>query len=209
LPDVTNDEISLGRSELLDKILYKASGRKIVFLGGAINGKKNISCWSNVIETMNPAQWFFILVGYQDRSTFTNEDLWGIERVHSRENVFIYDHYVQDERELNLIISNSNIIFGVYRNFQGSSNMLAKSASFSVPIVVSSEFEMGNRVREYGIGYCVEENDHLEIATVIERSSSVLIPRSSFNRYSDAYSRSGFAEALDDFVTEAISMGNR
>jgi hypothetical protein len=78
-----------------------------------------------------------------------------------------------------------------------------------VPIVVSSEFEMGNRVREYGIGYCVEEDDHLEIATVIERSSSVLIPRSSFNRYSDAYSRSGFAEALDAFVSEAISIGDR
>ena len=86
--------------------------------------------------------------------------------------------------------------------------MLAKSASFSVPIIVSNEFEMGNRVREYGIGYCVEENNHLEISTVIERSSSILIPRASFNRYSDAYSRSAFAEALDDFVTEVMSVGD-
>jgi hypothetical protein len=206
LPDATNDDIYLGKCELLEEILLKASGRKIVFLGGAIGGNKNISCWSNIVENLNSSEWFFVLVGKQDWSTFTDEDVRGIERARLRENVFVHDHYVKDERILNLIISKSSLVFAVYRNFHGSSNMLAKSASFSVPIVVSKEFEMGRRVEKFGIGYCVEEDNHLQIASIIEQSSSLPIPQSFFDNYSNVHSRKAFAEGLADFVDRAISI---
>ena len=206
LPDATNDDVYLGKCELLEEILLKASGRKIVFLGGAIGGNKNISCWSNIVENLNSSEWFFALVGKQDWSTFTDEDIRGIERAQLRENVFVYDHYVKDERILNLIISKSSLVFAVYRNFHGSSNMLAKSASFSVPIVVSGEFEMGRRVEKFGIGYCVEENNHLQIAAIIEQSSSMPIPQSFFDNYSNVHSRKAFSDGLADFVDRATSI---
>lgn len=204
LPDVTTSELPESLLPLVEDVMNRSRSRKIVFLGGSIGGQKNLSTWAKTIELLDSESWFFVLLGEQHRDSFSQEDLSQLAKVEKLENVFIVNKYVEDERLFNQMISICDVVFAVYRNFTGSSNMLIKAAHFSKPIVVSQEHEMGDRVREYGTGFLVSETDPYEIANAIILSQSKPVPEEAFDRYRTKHSVDGFAESLDHFVQNCI-----
>jgi hypothetical protein len=200
LPDVASDSLPITMSILTQEILKKANGRKIVFCGGSIGHQKNISVWGQVVELANPSTWFFVLIGEQHEHSLTREDLDYLLKIEKRENAFIAAQYIEDETVFNEIISISDVIFAVYRDFPGSSNMLIKAALFSKPILVSEKFEMGRRVRQYGTGFCVEDDDPKAVLRALDKSQLDLIPEKSFEEFKDKYSLDEFANSLDKFI---------
>jgi hypothetical protein len=203
LPDVASTALPDQPTSLTLKATALAKGRKIAFLGGAIGGTKNIAAWCAVIRLLDPKQWFFIQAGVVDRTTLSTNDLSFLQNIesHPPENLLIFDHYLKNDSEFNELISVSDLIWGIYRDFDRSSNILGKSAMFHKPILVSNKFLMGKRVQEYGIGLAVDENDAQQIAESMTYLLSHPIASEHFERYSHEHGPDALSDKLDQYLT--------
>lgn len=190
LPDITETALPAVKSPLVLEIERRAGGRTVVFLGGSIGGQKNLARWFEVIVRADPKTWFFVQVGEIHRNTLSPEDLMALERVQAStpENLLLHEGYLPDERAFNEVIANSDMIFAVYRDFRISSNMLGKAAHFCKPILVSDRYLMGERVRQYGIGFTVDEDNVDTILAAMKAVAAQSISVENFNRYCQHFS---------------------
>lgn len=161
LPDITENALPAEQTELVTQIKAQAQGRSIVFLGGTLGGNKNLSKWYELIALADASQWYFVQIGEMFENTLTPEDAQALAKITEQcpDNLWIKCEYLPDEAAFNEVIAASNIIFAVYRNFTVSSNMPGKAAAFEKPILVADGHLMGQRVKKYGIGLAVSEND--------------------------------------------------
>ena len=155
---------------------------------------------------MDPAQWFFVQIGKIDYATLSNSDLQGLKKIQTSalENVYLEDAYLQNETIFNEIINISTVIWGLYRDFDRSSNILTKAALFSKPIIVSDRYLMGQRVNEYKIGRAVSESDVDEVVTAITSLVKQPIEKANYAKYAAIYSTQALAEKLDQSLQSAI-----
>jgi len=202
LPDVTNSELPEGSCALAEELMRRADGRKIVFLGGSIGGQKNIARWCELIALADPEHWFFAQVGEIHANTFSQEDSIAYERLIAvpPENTLLHTEYLSDEREFNAVIKAADVLFAVYRNFRISSNMLGKAAYFDKPILVSDRFLIGERVRYFGIGLAVPEDDAHAMLGALERLVSEPVQWEKFSVYRAHFSEQATSDSLDNFL---------
>lgn len=206
LPDITETSLPDQLSPLAADILKIAAGRKIVFLGGSIGKQKNLARWYELIALANAEQWFFVQIGRINKNNLTTEDEHALQRILAQhpENLLIRPEYLADERLFNEIISISDVIFAVYRDFARSSNMLSKAAYFEKPILVSEQYLMGDRVKQYKIGLAVDENDALGIfqgLLELERISNI---NDNFRIYRQDFNEVAVQAKLQAFVQASI-----
>lgn len=206
LPDVTDTTLPKNISEITTIIKSRALGRNILFLGGAIGGTKNLALWTELIFKLDKSEWFFVQIGKIDYSTLSENDLKGLKKLQASafENVYIADTYLQNEAIFNEIISISSLIWGVYRDFDRSSNILTKAALFSKPILVSNRYLMGRRVDEYKIGMTVSETSVDEVVTAIALLMDQPVPKENYAKYAAVYSTQALAEKLDQSLQRLI-----
>ncbi len=207
LPDITDTALPLTPESLVLDIKRRAAGRKIVFLGGSIGGQKNLSRWFEVITQANPTFWFFVQVGEIHHNTLTAEDTLALERVLASpiENLLIHEGYLPDERTFNAVIAASDLLFAVYRDFHISSNMLAKAAFFRKPLLVSDQYLMGERVRQYGIGLAVKEDDASAMLTGMETIAAYPVPLENFDHYCQDFSSEKINHQLQHMLINHLS----
>lgn len=207
LPDITTTELPDGTCQLAEEIACRAAGRKIVFLGGSIVGKKNIARWSELIALADPEKWFFAQVGEIHVSTFSQEDIAAFERLYadSPENLFLHPFYLSDDREFNSVIQMSDLIFAAYRDFPFSSNMLGKAAYFEKPILVSDGYLMGDRVRRYGIGLSVHQDDVQGMVDALERLVNEPVSSQNFSTYREAFNDRTASDRLETFINHLLT----
>jgi len=107
-----------------------------------LGGQKNIRKWYQLITKADPNKYFFLQVGAIHTQSMNVRDLLSFYRMMCSEhaNLMVIPHYLESEADFNELISISNILFAVYRNFHDSSNMLAKAAVFNKPILVSNQY---------------------------------------------------------------------
>jgi hypothetical protein len=203
LPDVTNAELPEIPCSLADEIQRRAAGRKIVFLGGSIGGQKNIARWCDLIALADPQRWFFVQVGEIHANTFNLEDSIAFERLVTAppENFLLHAEYLSDERDFNAVIKAADILFAVYRNFHISSNMPGKAAHFDKPILVSDGFLIGERVKCFGIGLAVPENDAHAMLDGLERLVAEPVQCEKFSMYRTHFSEQATGDSLENFLT--------
>ncbi len=206
LPDVTDTSMPLKPSKIAAQIRERAMGRKIVFLGGAIGGTKNLSLWVELILKADSSKWFFVQIGKIDFGTLSFEDQNGFKKLFSneKENLYFSDSYLPDESVFNEVISISDIIWGVYRDFDRSSNMLTKAAEFKKPIIVSKKYLMGERVNKYKTGVLVSETEVTEVLAALEWLSTNTIATEHYENYSAVYSTKALAQKLDQSLLSLI-----
>ncbi|HEU5408921.1 MAG TPA: hypothetical protein VFU48_14225, partial [Nitrospira sp.] len=202
LPDITSGELPEHPCLMAEEIICRAAGRKIVFLGGTIVGKKNIAQWSELIARADARRWFFVQVGEIHGNTFSPEDTAAFERLVADppENLLLHTHYLSDEREFNAIIRMADIIFAVYRNFRNSSNMLGKAACFEKPILVSDGCLMGDRVCHYGIGLAVPHDDVQAMVCALEKLTKDPVPPQNFAACRAACNEQAAGDSLERFI---------
>ncbi len=204
IPDVTSVILPSVRSDLASQIRQRAGSRKIAFLGGAIGGTKNLSMWYETMALCDPDEWFFLQVGAVNLSTLTTADHLMLERTLARdpENLLILDQYLEDEASFNELIALSTVIWGFYRDFDRSSNILAKAASFRKPIIVSANYLMGKRIRDYRIGQGVADSDPAVVAESLNELAANKIPDACFDRYLNDFGFPALSRKLDDALTQ-------
>ncbi len=207
LPDITDTSLPVTQSNLAKTIIAQANGRKIIFLGGMIGGQKNIQKWFQLIVKADPSKYFFLQVGAIHTQSMNVLDLLSFYRMTFSDhiNFMVIPHYLESESNFNELISISDILFAVYRKFHDSSNMLAKAAVFNKPILVSDQYLMGQRVREYGIGIASDEEDINQIMHAIENMPSSEDLAHNFRRYRQDFNIKTLSEALYQFVRTVSS----
>ncbi len=211
LPDATEASVPSTESDFVKEIKKRASGRKIIFLGGTIGSNKNLSQWFSVISQADPREWYFVQVGEVHEQNLSVEDLASYQRAQTSppENLFIHAEYLPDEQTFNEVIALSDVLFAVYRRFSISSNMLGKAAAFNKPILVADGYLMGTRVRKYQIGLAVPETDSQAMMQAITELLKPEVERSialskHFADYRRDFSHDALKEKLNAFIGEAL-----
>lgn len=132
-------------------------GRKVIALLGSIATRKGISLLLSVIPFLPEEEYFFLIAGKSSLGRTQNIQLYEFEE--TRTNCLFDIERIPDESSFNGLVAASDVIFAVYRNFTGSSNLLTKAAAFGKPVIVSQGGCMGKRVAEYGMGAVIPEDD--------------------------------------------------
>lgn len=206
LPDVTNVSLPSKISQLTSTIKKFAAGRKIIFLGGSIGGSKNLSLWSKLYFKLDHNEWYFVQIGKIEYLTLSADDLSGLHSLQNLEieNIYISEEYLSDETVFNEIMSVSTIIWGLYKDFDRSSNILTKAALLFKPIIVSNRFLMGQRVNKYQIGVAVSESNIETLINGIDWVMNNPVPMINFQKYAEDYS----TKALSNKLIESLSQFN-
>lgn len=209
LPDITNTALPDEKPDIVRKMQEVARGRQIVFLGGSLDHRKNIEGFCTLAMRADPEKFLFVMVGRLYDGSFSEADRMALEffRNNMHGNTFLYPDYIEDERDFNALIATSDILFAVYKDFHGSSNMLTKSASFGKPILVSDGYLMGNRVRAYGTGMAVPEED-LGMEKTMEALEYLYtnpVPAECYKLYLRDFCLEAMGDALETFIQKGLS----
>ena len=213
LPDVTDTNLPVTESSFAIDIARRAADRKIVFMGGTIGDKKNLSQWYKLIGLANPAEWFFVQIGEVREQVLGSDDLSAYRRalLECPENLFLHAQYLPDERIFNEVIALSDIVFAAYHKFSISSNMPGKAAAFEKPILVSQGYLMGARVNQYQIGLTAPEDDAAQMLQALKilaqppAARSVALPE-HFAAYRQDFSHDALKDKLFNFLDRAIAL---
>jgi hypothetical protein len=200
-PDVTNTAVLAEGSELTNRLAICAAGRKVILQIGSISPHKGVLDFVAAVKRADPKQLFFALVGEVFWEMF-GADAEGVRAfVRSPpENCLVQIGYLQDERELNSMIATADILYAVYRNFQGSSNTLTKAAFFEKPVLVSDQHVMGERVKRFRLGETVRYGDVMGIISKL----GVLCERSRDQFGFEAYRQEHSIEVLKRRLSEVV-----
>jgi glycosyltransferase involved in cell wall biosynthesis len=207
LPDVTDAVSPDLDSPLAREIRRRAGSRRIVFLGGSIGGQKNLENWFKLIALADPERWFFALVGEIHRGTLTAGDVAALDHALAAlpENLLLHAEYLKDDQAFNAVIAVSDVIFAVYRDFRISSNMLGKAAHFRKPVLVSDKYLMGRRVRQYGIGLAVAEDDASAVRDALDALVLNPVPEENFSVYCADFSEERLGRRIDKILRLCIA----
>ena len=83
--------------------------------------------------------------------------------------------------------------------------MLCKAAYFHKPIVVSDRYLMGNRVRKYSIGICVQEDCATSMLEGLDTISAKQLPEENFASFCSAFGAEALAEHLKNYLSRSLA----
>ncbi len=146
-----------------------ANGRCVVGLIGSLDGRKKlIKEFLAVSDDVRLKNYCFIMVGEIYESTLPTDTLNEIRsRIGVSDNLYIVDRYINSEEDFDSLFSQVDIIFACYRNFDSSANVLAKSAFFKKPVLVTAETFIGNLTQQHNLGIAIKNPDVDSIAKSI------------------------------------------
>jgi hypothetical protein len=156
-PDASKFRSLLGQS-LPQEFSGLAKGRRIIGLVGALDGNKKLIGEFLKLSThplMN--DFYFVLAGEVYESSLDSDVLEEVRRLSGsiQENLFVYDKYIESELHYDSLVNHVDILFACYKDFDSSANILAKSAIFQKPVLVTSGTWIGNLVEKYKLGEAV------------------------------------------------------
>ena len=157
--------------KLEKKIKFLSKGRKIIFMGGAIGKRKNLSSWSKIISQIDNSKYYFIQIGKVFFSDLDFDDKIAFKKILNQHpnNVYVHNNFLKKEKDLNSLIYLSDVIYAVYKNFKSSSNMISKSLAFEIPILVSYGGQMELDVKKYENGEIVAKDDIINSIKLIKK----------------------------------------
>lgn len=163
-PDFSDETDPNVDYSLATYILEQANGRKIISILGAIHMRKGIHTFVECSKIMSTEKYYFIIVG---KSYLSPKEENYLQLNFIAENTFFSLQKIPTEADFNRLVQISDVIFAAYLNFTQSSNMLAKSALFSKPLIVSKGYYMEEATCKYSLGYVIEQNSIDEAALFI------------------------------------------
>lgn len=177
-PDFTDDSQPDFSFPITKQVQDKAAGRKIIGLLGSLDKRKGFLTLLDVSQRVVGEDWFFVFAGKFGENSFLPQELMKIQCVikSAPYNCFFHFERIPNEAQFNSLVYVCDILFAVYNNFPNSSNILTKAAIFKKPVIVSNNFCMGKRVREFDLGLTINEGSTSQCIEALHhlRSSSKL-----------------------------------
>lgn len=163
-PDFTDTTLPDEPTNLAREVMKKASGRKIIGMIGLERRKGLLTLLRTAqLAQLRELPYYFAAGGrifpqeytsteWQEISSLTDG---GLENLHLDTQA----GRIPTEADFNSFFSTFSIAWAAYENFQGSSNTLAKAASFRIPCLASEGGCVGHRVNTYGTGLTIPQGD--------------------------------------------------
>lgn len=184
---------------LAENLLKRKQCRSVSSLLGSIHSHKSVDLFIDCIQNADPTRHFFVIAGKFAWHSFSSNQQELIKKVISNppENVLVHDAWLESEVMFDTILQLSDVLFAYYRGFKKSSNLLTKGAVYRVPVIVCNEHLMGERVRNYELGYSLSESEVVELYRQSEWKQFEFnetlrknyVDLHSVNRISDIFSR--------------------
>jgi hypothetical protein len=205
MPDFTDPVTRPETSPLARAMLDKAAGRPVVLICGHLGPRKGILEFLRLALATPSSDWLFAAAGKMEPEIFSPEDRAFLDGLLSNppDNVWLHPHRVEEEETFNDLIRNCSVLYAVYIDFPYSSGLLAKSACFEKPILVSDRFIMGRRVREYDTGRAVPEKDLSALQSALTSLRDSPPPPDGFRAYRAFHCLEKFESMLSDVLREA------
>ncbi len=200
LPDITDEVNPMVLSDLAQHIIKKANGRKIISLLGSLEKRKGIIPLLEVIQQMDPGNYFFLIAGNLDL-TFSKAEKETLQRVQQLENCHLLLEGIPTEYDFNSLVKITDIIYLVYIDFFHSSNLLTKAGLFEKPVLTLHDHCIGKRVKKYNIGVTIANPNVSEIKNALENFDH-LFDRSQgkFKEYFFIHSQAQLKKSLKNIL---------
>ena len=184
-----------------------ANGRCGVGLIGSLDGnKKLIKEFLDVSDDSRLSNFFFVMVGEIYESSLSRDTLNEIRgRLGLSNNLYISDRYITSEVDFDCLFSQVDIIFACYRNFNSSANVLAKSAFFKKPVLVTAETFIGDLTQQYNLGVAIKNPEVDSIAKSILLLGEAIKKQDSnfgFDDYVSSVSPENLKHRLDSYLNK-------
>ncbi|MDR0962079.1 MAG: glycosyltransferase [Mediterranea sp.] len=198
-PDFTDTTPPGTSYPLVQELIRKANGRKVVSILGSIDSRKGIELLCRSIDMLSEESYFFLIAGKSALVAQQEEDLRAVEQRH--ENCLFVLERIPDEACFNALVANSDLIFAAYQHFTGSSNLLTKAAYFHKPVLVSQGYCMGKRVEKLRTGAVIPENNVEACVSAIQNLCfSPGIDAASFDGYYSHHTVEKLTDCLRRFL---------
>lgn len=122
-------------------------------------------------------------------------------------NISLHLQRIESEEEFNRFYEIADMIYAIYDNFDNfdkSSNALSKACMFKKPVLVAEgKYLMAGRVKEFNLGYAVDENNPEECLTTINQIlnlSKQQLKGFGFKEYSLKHNYDRMKEVLKNIV---------
>ena len=160
MPDFTDVSLAQEDDPLVNDVLQFADGRKILLCVGVMNGFKNLELLAEVAQRLSPQKWVVAILGevHDEKGLARLEEL-------SPKNMFLRKGRLSSEGVFNLILKHADLIWGAYRNWEGSSNIQVKAGLLKVPILCLDGYLMAERNQRYHLGITGNEKEILDWAS--------------------------------------------
>ena len=202
LPDFADLSTPNEEYALCQNIRTEAQGRKIISLLGSINKRKGIDLLLNTIELMPQDEYYFVIAG---KSSLTMNETKRLESfANQHKNMMISLDKIPTEADFNTLVTQSDIIFAVYQQFTGSSNLLTKAAAFYKPVVVTTNQCMGRRIEVYQTGIAIDEKDANACSKAIIELCKRKIDRKNYEQYLALHRTETLSNCLSNLTNKKI-----
>lgn len=210
MPDFTDKDLPVdgdGGAGLANKIMSFAQGRPVVSLLGHLQRTKGIEEFTAMAQNESMRNVFFFLGGEVNWTEIEESKRSEMQKVwESAGNVYAHLQYISSDKEINAVISVSDVVYAAYKDFPNSSNILTKAAVFKKPVIVSDGYVMAERVREYGLGEVVTEGDAEGIAKTLRRMladgySENLESRARWDEYHSVHAVERLPECFEQLLS--------
>jgi hypothetical protein len=146
------------------------------------------------------------MVGELYESSLSRDTLNEIRgRLGLSNNLYISDRYITSEVDFDCLFSQVDIIFACYRNFNSSANVLAKSAFFKKPVLVTAETFIGDLTQQYNLGVAIKNPEVDSIAKSILLLGEAIKKQDSnfgFDDYVSSVSPETLKHRLDSYLNK-------
>jgi glycosyltransferase involved in cell wall biosynthesis len=171
-PDITDDTLP-GPDDrdggLARKIERFAGGRPVVALTGHLRPSKGLVAFTRAAQDPRLREHAFVVAGAAQLSGLPAEVRRDVTKSWEAEPR-VFAHLARlDEPTLNAVMRGSDVLFAAYSDFPHSSNTLTKAAILRKPVIVSEGHLMAERVRRYGLGMTVPQDDVEAVVKAILR----------------------------------------
>jgi hypothetical protein len=179
-----------GESELVDKVQYLASGRKIISIVGSLLPKRNLKLFLKSAQNLSASEYFILVVGYLSKECYSAEEIEDIQTLSLTfpSNSYIdLNYYIPNEREFNKLLDISDVIYLQYQNHSCSSNILPKSIKLRKPIIVNSGYLMEKVVKTYDWQTISPEEPEKVSEKIIDLAHTFKINEEKYNQFLAEY----------------------
>lgn len=147
-------------SHLVEEVAEFRGRQRLCLMIGAILGNKSVEIFLEVARRTAHEGWVFAIVG-----EVLVDGLEG--KAEGLAHVKIWNGRVGTESEYNALLMEADLLWGVYQKWEGSSNLLTKAGLHGIPVVVARGYLAEARVRQYDLGYVVDDHDPQDLVELL------------------------------------------
>jgi glycosyltransferase involved in cell wall biosynthesis len=168
-PDITEEECSDSPTAIENELQNRTKGRRVVGLLGSLDKRKGLLDFVRHVAVMKNDPICFLIAGEVIEHSFSEEENRVISNFMANppENAFTYRGFIGDGVPFNRLVRACDLLYAVYHGFPHSSNMLTKAACMNVPVVVSDQYLMAERVKRFNLGFTIRENSPEDFQSLI------------------------------------------